>query len=466
MKHPAPTGLGSVVRGGSLALAALAALALAPQQAHAALPGSAGNTIVRNTITVNYADAKGNAQAAVSATVDITVTTVAATPTVIAPSSGSTDGTGATLPYTFRVRSNSNGPGAISFATSDGTFTNLAAGTAPTVPLSIFLGATVIDPSETKTGSQAVAVNATITLAVPNDGGVPTASGTSGGAVNDGVINGLVVNDIVYVGDSSSSNFFGPFTVTAISDPAVGNGATAAPGSITLKNTSSASISFTPAAGVQIVEAKDVTLTVTQGQIPIVTAQNPASWVTTLSATMGAAAAGTGTVTTNAHAGKLSIVKYVRNVTTPAAGTGTQLTPAVTVNGVSSNLFYPSGVVGKPGEVLEYLAVVTDAGTGTSTAVSATDVVPTYAALVAGASYGSSTAGSIFAKAKLGTGTEYDLKTDGTGGDTSTANGKTTGVPPAPVTMNFFIGSGATSSAGGSLTTGQAAYLIYQVKIQ
>ena len=49
----------------ALALAALWATSI-PQTAEAALPGSAGNTIVRNTITINYKDAQGAAQAAVS----------------------------------------------------------------------------------------------------------------------------------------------------------------------------------------------------------------------------------------------------------------------------------------------------------------------------------------------------------------------------------------------------------------
>lgn len=463
MKQPQSTSLGRIIRGAPVVLAALAAFAAAPQEAHAALPGSAGNTIVRNTISVNYADAKGNAQSAVSYTVDITVTTVAATPTVLAftPAAGNTDGTGATQAYTVRVRSNSNGPGAISFATADGSFTNIAAGTAPSVPGNIFLGATVIDPSETKKGSaQTVAAGGTITFAVPNDGGVPTASATTGGATGDGVLNGLVANDIVYVSDASSV-FYGPFTVSAVSDPAVGTGSGAAPGSLTLTNSSGASITFTPVYGSQIVEAKDVTVTVTQGQVPILTAQNAATWVTTVTATMTGATGGTGAVTTNAHAGKISIVKYVRNLTAPVTGSGA-FTPPVTLNG-TTNTFYTSGVSAKPGDVLEYLAVFTDAGTGNSTAVYATDVTPTYSSLVSGTTYGGSTAGQIFAHARFGAG-ETDLKRDNSGGLANVAYGSATGVS-AGSTMTFYLGAGASSSAGGALSTGQVAYLIYQVKI-
>jgi len=459
-----PTCLGRITRGTSLVLVALAALwASPPGEAQAALAGSAGNTIVRNTITVNYSDAKGNAQSAVSASVDITVTTVAATPTVLSftPSPGNTDGTGATQAYTVRVRTNSNGPGSVSFATADGSFTNLAAGAVPSVPGNVFLGSTVIDPSETKKGTaQTVAAAAAITFAVPNDGGVPTANAASGGTTGDGVLNGLVATDIVYLTDGTA--YFGPFTVSAVSDPAVGTSATAVPGSVTLTNNTGAAIGpFTPQYGWQIVEAKDVTVTVTQGVIPFATAQNASSWVTTVSATMGAAAAGTGTVTTNAHAGKIAIAKYVRNVTSAVTGSGA-FTPPVTLNG-AANTFYTSGVSGKPGDVLEYLAVLTDTGTGNSTAVYATDVTPTYSTLISATSYGGATSGQIFAHARFNA-TETDLKRDNSGGAANVAYGSATGTS-AGSTMTFYLGTGASTSAGGAVSTGQAVYLIYQVKI-
>jgi hypothetical protein len=255
---------------GVLAVVTLAVLwiTMAPFCAEAALQGSAGNTIIRNTVTVNYKDNNGNAQTAVTSTIDLTVTTVAVAPTVlsITPSPGSTDGTGATQAYTVMIRTNSNGPGAVTFGTADGTFTNIAAGTAPTVPGSIFLGSTVIDPSDAKiNNSQTVANLASITFAVPNDGGVPTDAAVSGGATGDGVINALKSGDTVYI--YSGTTYYGPFTVTAVTDPAVGVGTTAAPGSVTLQNTSGGSLTFTPQYGWEILEAKSVTVTVTEGTV-------------------------------------------------------------------------------------------------------------------------------------------------------------------------------------------------------
>jgi hypothetical protein len=452
------------MRGVPLAVLAATALlgAANTPNAEAALAGSAGNTVVRNTITVNYSDAKGNAQGAVSASVDISVTTVAATPTILAftPTAGSTDGTGAIQTYTARVRSNSNGPGAVSFGTADGTFTNIAAGTAPTVPGNIYLGSTIIDPSDPQKGTPLTIANGSpITLAVPNDNAAVNSTGGAG-AFNDHIINGLAVNAIVYVTDGTT--YYGPFTVTAVTDPAVGTSATAAPGSITLSNSSGAGISFTPQYGWQIVEAKDVTFTVTQGQVPIATAESTSTWVTTLTATMTGATAATSPVTTTAHMGKLAIAKYVRNVSNALATGSTPYTPPVNVNG-ARNTFYKGGVTAKPGEILEYLAVVHDSGTGDSTAVYATDLTPTYSTLVAGTSYGSSTAGQIFAHAAFNN-VETDLSMNNSGGATNVAYGSSTGTT-AGSTMTFNLGTGCSTTAGGKLQSTEEAYIIYQVKI-
>ncbi|GFO56520.1 hypothetical protein GMSM_35270 [Geomonas sp. Red276] len=470
-------------------VAALAALvvgsALAAGQAEAALPGTAGNAIVRNTITVNYADAKGNGQPAVSSSVDVTVNTVAATPTIvsIATTPGTTDGTGATTGYTFTVRTNSNGPGNIALGIADCTVTanncvapsNISvSGTSPTAaPGSVYLGATTFDPNGNGSilgVAQNIAVGASITIAVPADGGI-AGSGDNGGThtlPDAATINGLTVNDTVWVSDGTT--FYGPLTVTAVSDPSVPATSTntAVPnGSITLKNNGSSPVSFTPTIGWQIVESKPVSVTVTQGTIPVASANTVGTWYTQLTATMtGATAANFPIAQTNGHLGRISISKYVRNVTHPAMTGSNSL--AVTFN-ATSNTYYGTGVTGNPGDVLEYLAVLSDDGTGNSQAVYATDVTPTYSTLVTGSSYGTGT-GNVFAMAKIGTattGTEVSLSTTGTG-QANIAYGKTT-TSGSTTTMYYNFGTGSSNTfptgGGGTLTPGQTGYVIYQVKI-
>src|ERR1700690_2617706 len=170
-----------------------------PFNTQAALQGSAGNTIIRNTVTVNYNNAVGTAQTAVTSTVDVTVNTVNAAPTIlsVSPSPGNTDGTGATQTYTVTVRTNSNGPGSVSLSAADGSPVNITlSGTAPNVSTgSIFLGSSIFDPTNFPSmGAQNIANNGTITIAVPNDGGKPTDSAATGGATGDGIINALTAN--------------------------------------------------------------------------------------------------------------------------------------------------------------------------------------------------------------------------------------------------------------------------------
>jgi uncharacterized repeat protein (TIGR01451 family) len=139
---------------------------------------------------------------------------------------------------------------------------------------------------------------------------------------------------------------------------------------------------------------------------------------------------------------------------------------SVTINGATystanGNAFYASGVSGKPGDTLEYLAVVSNVGSGKSTAVLASDLIPTYSTLVTGSAYGSGS-GNIFAHAKLG-GNEIDMATTGTGVNTVGFGGSTG--TSAGSTMTFDLGTGSAWGTGGNLASGQTAYIIYQVKI-
>jgi len=69
-------------------------------------------------------------------------------------------------------------------------------------------------------------------------------------------------------------------------------------------------------------------------------------------------------------------------LTTSAAGTGT----AYSYNSIN---YYPAGVTAKPGDILEYILVSTNSGSGPVSAAVVTDVLPTtYVTLKANA-YGS-----------------------------------------------------------------------------
>ena len=446
-----------------LALLALTSLALAgaPHRAEAlSLQGTAGNALVRNTVSVAYSDAHNTAQTAVTASVDITVNTVAVAPTLFNfDASATTDGTGAQQLYHAWVRTNSNGPGTVSLTGADGSPSNMTVSlTTPSGLSSLYLGSTIFDPSGNAGiigTAQTIANSASITVNVPNDQQRVNDSGGAGSTGSGSPVNALALNDIVYVTDGTT--YYGPLTVTATMNNAVGTGATAATSTLTLTNKTGATLpSFTPAAGWQIVEAKQISFTVTQG---VVTAPGTAaSWTTTVTGTMGTFS-GTGAVVTNAKAGAITVTKFVRNATTPVVGGGTTLTIDA---GAGSQTYYTSNVNGKPTDTLEYLLVITNAGLGGATALIATDNVPAYTTLVTGSVYGTVGGGTVFAHAKLGaSGTDMatagtGLATVGFGGSTGTAAGST---------MTFDLGTGSAWNTGGSLATAAVEYVIYRTTI-
>ncbi len=453
---------------------ALCAMVLLPMAAEAA--GQAGNTIIRNTVSVAYSDAAGTAQTAVTDSVDVTVTTVNALPSIvsISPASGiSTTSTGDTYAYAVTVRTNSNGPGTIALTAADtvvaaantGGLTVSATGPSFSAA-SLFLGSTTFDPTDASLGAaQTIAAAGNLTIKVPNDGGKALDTAATGGATGDNVINALAVNDTVYITDGT--NFFGPFTITAVTDPAVGTGVTAAPGTLALTNGTTAAIGpFTPAAGWMIVESKVSTMTVTQGSLA--TPANTSNYLTTISLAMGGSTGVSATtVTTTATAGSLTVVKYVRNVTTSAAGTG--VATSITVNGAAST-YYIAGVGAKPTDILEYAIQITNNGAANATVVIATDNVPAYTTLVAGATFGTvgaGTAAHIFAIADDGTATNISLTMQATDDEATTlASGGAVGIT-AGSALTLYVGTGNadTTNTGGTIAAAGVYTIIYQVKV-
>jgi uncharacterized repeat protein (TIGR01451 family) len=386
---------------------------------------NAGNTVVRNYVSVAYKDAANNDLSS-TAYVDITVNTVASAPVVMTftPDPGSTDGTGATQQYTVRIRTSSNGPGSISASGADGTPTNISvSATTPSIPGSpIFLGATLLDPTDAHIGSlQSVSNSSGITFVVPNDGGIPSDTATSGGNTSDGAVNGLKSGDTVYL--YSGTTPYGPFTVGTVTENAVGTGSTAATDSIELTNTSGGTLSFTPSAGWQILESKTVTMTVTQGVVT-----NPAqaaSWVTTVTAAMSGNN-GTNSVTTNAHVSSLSVTKEFSS--TGASGTFTTTSAGFA-----------------PGATVTYRITVTNSGTGSASNVTLTDAQPKYTTYTA-------------SSAKFHTGSADNAYTSGTtltDAENSNDDGYDYGATTAN-TATYII---------GTLASGSSVELFFQVTV-
>jgi hypothetical protein len=372
---------------------------------------TASNTQIINNASLSYND--GTSTRTVNALpVVVTVSLLPGTPTVTKGLDQTTPYTGPNTPLvnTFTITaSNTNGPDTYSLtpaitATVNATGSSVTL-TSPTSP--VLLGATV-----TLSGSTTTSLN------VPSDG-------VSGPAVN-GIANG----DTIVVGlDVATVN-----TVTN-----TGSGIA----TITLNGTG---LSASPGAGLLVGEQQTVTVTVDSGTITTVGQNIVITKHLTIASTTDPAKTTTSTDITDTYTnGLASLNKYVRNITTPAAGGTIYSYPAAGTD------YYLTGITAKPGEVLEYILVANNSGTGNVTAASITDTLPiTYVSLRTGAYSG-------------GTDITY-FNESGTASYLTAAAVDDAATYASPV-LTVHVGSGATIGAGGTIASGATVRMLYRVTV-
>lgn len=410
-------------------LTAVLAASLLPSLASANL---ASNTTVRNTVYVDYADGAGLAQPQISDEVDVVIQLVVATPSLNAPVD-QTIAPSSTAIYNYTVTTNANGPD--TYDITVGTPANTGGVTSSSVSLSIAsatLGAT--------TAAAAVAIPATTDTAIQ----VPSDADVSGST--DGIINGIAEGDTLAIGAA----------ICTVITGGIDDQGTTTTGAIALSEiTVNCDIAVNVTYGMLIREQVAFTLTV-----------DPTGWDPDLSTT------GTITVTTSAVDDDavepaaddetvttvqqlLTVTKYVRNVTTPAVPVGPP--PSLTIDGET---YYASGVVGAPGETLEYLIAVTNTTSGndaTDTVIS--DVVPAFTTFDA-------TGFAVLDDA--GVDTAVTAAEDNDAGETVTALGVTTVyLYPGSATHGDDTdgGSGNPNGDGGTIAGGDSAYGRFRVVI-
>jgi hypothetical protein len=294
------------------------------------------------------------------------------------------------------------------------------------------------------TGGATVNIGATVTTGASTTAYLTVpASGASG---NNAVVNGIGAGTAIYfIGNATPY----PRTVTSTVDNGDG----------TFRLILSAAIASTdvPGAGVQVGEQKTVSLSVKPG-----TVNTPGTDITvTVQAVVSTAGVGNVTAAnttpntwTTASPPNVTLSKYVRNVTTSADNKGATHT-------YNSTTYYESGnVTAKPanppitGDVLEYVLVANNTGAGAAALSAITDVLPTaYVTLLPNA-YGAGK--EVTYVNDLGAPTTYSSASDS---DQATYT-------PGTSTLTVYIGTGATSSAGGSIPGGNKTVLvIYQVTV-
>lgn len=335
----------------------IGALFIAPTAVYAS---TAANTTVTNTVTVFYKDATEAQNYSGTATATFTVSLLAAAPTiVVAPTAQNTSETTSGIEIQYTVTANANGADAYTFALSPIVAgTNLTAATADAYSLVSASG--VFNPTTgvlTLGGTTLAAqlTNGATTLTVPWDGEV---------AGTNAAVNGLVAGDIIVLGGAE-------YTIASIDNSAADTN------NYTQITLTTAYAGTDLPVGTIVGERAVIKLSFTSG-----TLQNGASTedytiapvVTYSSLTVTAT-----TATVTVQRPTLAISKYVRNITTPVAGTGD-----ITVAGAT---FYSSGVNGKPGDVMEYLIHIDNTvgiGASKATNIVVSDVLPEFTSINTG----------------------------------------------------------------------------------
>lgn len=311
----------------SLALLALLAFVL-PQAAQAS---TAANTVIRNTATVNYNDTAGNAMAAQSSTVDITVSQVCGSAVLSAPTDITTaPGTPAVYNYTITGGGNGEDTYALSAAETARSAGIGVSGIA-VAPASVTLGATTVAAGTT------ILAAGTTAISVPNDG--------SGG----NTINGIAAGETIVIGSAV-------YTVASIAD----NGTPVNGFSTITVNGNGTAQAIT--AGTLINEQRTFTVTVTPGTLsPTATTDQTHTVLATADGAYGTCANTTDETITTVTVPRLSITKEVSSDGSTWGATGSFA----------------------PGATVYYRVTVTNNGTSNATVVTITDALPQYTTYVA-----------------------------------------------------------------------------------
>jgi uncharacterized repeat protein (TIGR01451 family) len=319
------TTLSRMVRPALSALVLTAIAVLAPTTAEAS---TAAYTPIRNVATINYQDAGGTPQTAVTAQVIVTVALVPAAPTVSKPAD-TTASQGATLTLNYTVTGNANGPDTYTLSSTESP-TNISTETATPSAGSVALGGTTL-------AAATVATSPTIT--VPYDG------------TDDDIVNGIVVGATVVINGTA-------FTVNSINET----------GAMSSTITLNANVGAIVAVGTIVGERRTFTVSVPAGTVSVGFTQGQQAVVTRATSTADNTIFGTHAATlVTVYKPSLTVTKLVAKDAVTFGGDttavpGATLTYKIRVRNTSS-ASATSVVISDP--LPEYLTYVTNSGKST-----------------------------------------------------------------------------------------------------
>jgi len=425
--------------------------------------GTASNTQLQNTVTVNFDNLGGTAQTAVTAQVIITIELIEATPTIVfsssTPSDLSTLSEGQAISLIYTITSNANGPDDYDLDTTETTLVNYDGSTfSANIDVGI-LGATTVGQAFVILGTLGAGAGECLAgatgncqLVVPNDD-------ASGGDVN-GFGSG---NTIVFDG--------GPVcTVTSVNDAGGGN-VTDLSGVL---GTDFSIINFNDCDGLgasltlgqSLFERTDTTLLLTTGTITTPPADGTANINVTATADGGTPSAPDVTGIT-ILASDLTVIKYVRN-TDDGAQTGTDAAPfdVLQFNGTT---YYRAGITAAPGEVLEYALLMIN-NAGAIQGVVATDPAIAFTTYVTSATFGI----QVFHTEDI-TDTDCVLSNEcvvtNVGGSTSNADDTLAtaldigGLAGSVITVYAGVGGNEVGAVGGTIAIDKVSVVLYRLTV-
>jgi hypothetical protein len=443
--------------------------------AQGAMATLAADHVIRNTVSVAYADSAGAGQTAITASVDVTVALVAAAATVsVTPETVGPLNTGTSVDIVYTITSNANGLDTYTFAggkvDADGaasTLTALSGASTSNGTFELELGGTSFASG---TGVTFTTGTTTATITVPMDS-VAGASALSGFVAGDTI----VLNATIGTG----TNVAGGEVVCTVSSGGITEGAvfndTA---TIALEGCTHAGTTgnvITIQDGDQIGERATLTQTVQVGATNGTITLDSTFTTVGLDAFGATGVATANTVTITVLAVDLQVYKFVRNTTTgiPDDKNGTcpnaDATPDFTcLTIVGGATYYATGVSADPGDVLEY-AILMYNNTSQVQAVAASDPIALFT------TYANDSSATLIPAAfgiDLGTGSDGDCDVGDTGSGTCTvaATAAGTGSPTVEAgtdgsaddwlqfsTNTIFAGAGddGAGAAVGAITGGQ-----------
>ena len=406
------------VLAGSFVLLVLLAFIL-PQTAQSSTSGGA---TIYNMVKVTYL--LGSTPFFSTAHVSVTVNTVAALPTVTNPL-GQTTVASALVTYNYILKSNSNGLDTYTTSALVNTPTGISAVTGPSVTASVSLW-----------GGIALGSGAG-TITVPFGSTTGLTAGTSMvqiGATNTYTVAAITPGAAAYTNGSGNLIAEVPttLTLTLISGTAITAGSVITGTQVGEYKTTALTMSFTT--GTPTIVGTDgtysTTFTFSTGALPTVLSNTTTAVITTVTYASIVA----------------TITKYVRNVSAPS-GSGVLYT-------YNASNYYLTGVTTKPGDILEYILVAANSGSGPVSASVVTDVLPTSFVNFRDNAYGSgkevtyvsdTNVVTTLSKASDGDQADYNITT--------------------PNTLTVYVGTGATNISGGTIPAGKSVLVLYQVTV-